>query len=293
MKKPYSKTLLWVVVLGLSVIVPGKGNTAEFTVTSDGEKVVMLQLTGEIIEGDTSRLLNELDRANRAGKVVTSLDMYSPGGLVSEGISLGRVIRANRIYTGGPGDWFSGKQEISNHGCYISGDVVLRKNDPTCICASACALAWFGGVERYGVVGVHRSFVPAAGRRLSFTEQEKILDSSYVKIGQYLADMVVSSRVLDATLSTTSDDLQYFSSVWDKGIGAYPVWEEYLISWCKEDYFGYEDRQTRYLLHVKGLSEGLSRNEKKVRELLSKKYILSGKCEFDAKLEAQREAQLP
>lgn len=99
-------------------------------------------LTGPIVKGDYERVVTLL-RANHPNLV--QFYLISPGGDVDEALKIGRLFRKYLISTMAP-------QRLPNGGTLT----VFGCRGDCGSCASACALIWFGGVERNGSVGVHR-----------------------------------------------------------------------------------------------------------------------------------------
>src|SRR5262249_2430924 len=87
------------------------------TIVRNGDHIA---LTGSIESGDTDRLKSVLAPG------VKTIDLDSPGGVLSESLAIGRVIRRERLVTIAHGD-----------------------------CRSGCALAWAGGVRRLVADGGH------------------------------------------------------------------------------------------------------------------------------------------
>jgi hypothetical protein len=122
---------------------------------------------GEIERGDTVKLLNELMISDvGALPAVRLVFLRSKGGDVEEAMKMGTLIRRLRLVTEAP-TTFDDKPILST--------VLLADKDNN-ICASACFLAYVGGVERHGnFLALHRPYLPkeAAGK-LSDAEYEAV-----------------------------------------------------------------------------------------------------------------------
>jgi hypothetical protein len=104
--------------------------------------------TGEI-DNEAGERLSEVLAQNNV-PIGSRLYLHSPGGSLSGGIALGRVIRENQLQT------FIGQRDSSLK--YVGGK--------SGYCYSACAIAFLGGEFRFwsdgSVYGVHRFFLEIA-----------------------------------------------------------------------------------------------------------------------------------
>jgi hypothetical protein len=111
----------------------------------------------------------------------------SPGGSVGTAIRLGRIIRAAGL-----------------------GTIQVRQLE----CASACSLAFVGGVQRVadpGSIGVHRSsFAPDAG--MTADDAVARIQAGTAEIISYLNEMGVDPKLLAIALSYDKSDMRYLSS---------------------------------------------------------------------------------
>lgn len=116
----------------------------------------------------------------------TAISFDSPGGSVVKSIELGRKIRAAGLPT-----------------------IQARSND----CASACSLAFLGGVKRFaepGSIGVHKSsFSDTAG--MDIHEAVSAVQQMTAEVVVYMAEMGVDAGLLQLSLSYDSDDIRYLS----------------------------------------------------------------------------------
>jgi len=129
--------------------------------------------------------LNEFSRAvarNAASVVIFD----SPGGNIAKSMELGRLIRSSGLATLQP-----------------------RAFE----CASACAFAFFGGVQRWaepGSIGVHRS---SFAGQLDLTADSAIaqIQEMTAHVISYLVDMGIDPALLELALKYGSDDIRYLS----------------------------------------------------------------------------------
>jgi hypothetical protein len=83
-----------------------------------------------------------------------------------------------------------------------------------CICASACALMWFGAVERLGEVGLHRpSTEDPAFKALPPAEASTTYRRILSSIISYLDEMEVPKPMIDAMVSTSSSEIRWVGGV--------------------------------------------------------------------------------
>jgi hypothetical protein len=98
--------------------------------------------SGEIIEGDSDRLVRSLQNANRSPSERVFINLDSPGGSLVEGLKLGRTIDALKADT--------------NVGHRSSNQKRLDPGE----CLSACVIAYLGGnyreLEEQSKLGVHQ-----------------------------------------------------------------------------------------------------------------------------------------
>lgn len=112
---------------------------------------------GDIEDGDTEKLLNLLSNTKVENAVVV---FNSQGGSISEALKLGETIRKLGMST--------------TVGRYEDGDIIWNAD-----CASACAYAFAGGVNRFynrdgQRLGVHQFYQGPTSARLGVAEAQKI-----------------------------------------------------------------------------------------------------------------------
>ena len=135
---------------------------------------------GQIAQGDAGRFEAFLESLPEAPEWV-ALD--SPGGIVDEGLAIGRVIRAREI-----------------------GTAIL----PGTICLSSCPYALAGGVERRvsreGAVGLHQHFYETPGYMPVFFVVSDI-QSSQGETMAHLIEMGIDPGVMVHGLMTPPEDI--------------------------------------------------------------------------------------
>ncbi|UIJ85284.1 hypothetical protein LZK77_16335 [Rhizobium leguminosarum] len=147
----------------------------------DGKSILVVK--GEFEQSDDpSRLVSEYLQLKP-----TFVSFHSPGGNVAAAMKFGRMIRA------------------------LGADTLQARSLE---CASACALAFVGGVHRSaeaGSIGVHRSsFAEDAGLDRNTAVAE--VQAMTAEIIKYLGEMGVSSDLMQISLSVDSSDMRYLTS---------------------------------------------------------------------------------
>lgn len=168
-------------LLGLAGLRPAEAQLAyEMHSTDTGSRFVIVSGSFDH-EDDLSKFK---DLVAREHPTVVGFD--SPGGNVVKAIELGRLIRSVGLST-----------------------LQVRQSE----CASACSLAFMGGVRRFaepGSIGVHKS---------SFSDSEGVLVADAVseiqqltaEIIGYMTEMGVDPGLLQLAFSYNSDDIRYLS----------------------------------------------------------------------------------
>src|SRR5262249_54440625 len=81
-------------------------------------------------------------------------------------------------------------------------------------CASACALIWFGGVDRSGQAGLHRPWInDPRFRELSPPEASTAYRQVLAVIETYLNDMEVPKSIIELMVTTSSGDIRWVDSI--------------------------------------------------------------------------------
>lgn len=156
-----------------------------FFLTSDGSRS-WISAQGRIVAGtaDTfAAFLNDLD------EVPGDLVLHSPGGRVREGLDLGRAIRAAGLIT-----HIGETRDCEDADQVTSG-----------LCASACAYAFLGGVERHvrsprfatpsSRIGYHHVYPSAGQDGVGAAEMEAATRAVMGEIMRYVLEMGVDPRL--------------------------------------------------------------------------------------------------
>jgi hypothetical protein len=159
-------------------------------------------ISGPIEEGDFEKV-RTLYRQNHPFLGLFTLN--SPGGNVLEAIRIGQLLRKYLIIAFAP----VRITDSEGHERFaLPGEP--QCDSGKCFCASACALIWFGAVDHWGSVGLHRPHTddpsfktldpPAAAEAY-----RRMLDS----VRQYLETMEVPEPMIDAMVATGSADIRW------------------------------------------------------------------------------------
>ncbi|MEY9783964.1 hypothetical protein ABIA23_005431 [Sinorhizobium fredii] len=148
--------------------------------TEGGHQFVVV--TGDFAYEDDLSAFVAVVRAHRAVAVAFN----SPGGNVAKAMELGRLIRSEGLVT------------IQSRGSE---------------CASACALAFLGGLQRFaqpGSIGVHRSSFSDT-RSMSVDDAVSHIQRLTADIMAYISEMGADPALLQLALQYASGDMRYLS----------------------------------------------------------------------------------
>jgi hypothetical protein len=177
-----------------------------------------------------------------------TFDLASAGGNVVEAIKIGRLFRKYLISAHAPfrGSLPSGREYFYGLGHEKECGALADK----CTCASACALIWFGAVDRVGSVGLHRPrttdpYFRALDPSDGATTYRKALDG----IQAYLDDMEVAKPVIELMTATGSADIKWVTAHKD-GLERPPSLAEWEDATCGS--FSTDDDKLLAALGAKG-----------------------------------------
>jgi hypothetical protein len=148
---------------------------------------------------------------------LTMIELISDGGSAYEGMKIGRLMRKYLITSYVP----RGRTKCGSTGC---------------VCASACALIWFGGVERLGVVGLHRPrFEDPDFASQPPEEATKLYRRVLNDIESYLGEMEVPRPIIQAMVATSSSEIRWVDAIADQ-LSRPPSYAEWEDASCREKY---------------------------------------------------------
>jgi hypothetical protein len=226
-------------------------------------------IRGKIEKGDYEKIRIFYKQNHR---VLNVFSLSSPGGDVVEGIRIGRLFRKFLISALAPSrsHLFTGTSQW-----YLSsGRGSLLCQGPECFCASACALIWFGAVDRLGTVGLHRpriddpeftAMAPGGATKV----YRQVLD----QIANYLDEMAAPRPLIDAMVATNSSDIRWVDADVDH-LENPPSYVEWRQAACGQ--FNPQERETMENLERK--TEPLPDNERLLLRLLSEKEMKTRQC---------------
>lgn len=194
--------------------------------------------------------------------------LHSAGGNVREAIKIGRLLRRYLIEADAPRQ--------------IAGHRLLGKlcDGPDCVCASACALIWFGAPARAGGVGLHRPYSKdAAFGALSAEEASKQYQDALRGMSTYLSEMGAPKSVVETMTSTSSADVAWIDDGVLEGvsIGRDAGFDEWVRANCQT--LGNKEYNTMLALSVASRDRGLNAEERAYLDRLEARDLQSSTCE--------------
>ena len=225
-------------------------------------------LAGKIAKGDFETFKKLFQKNFRALELVY---LNSPGGDVDEAMAIGRLMRRYLVSAKAPiyssdgdnyliGPWLGLDTATTNYVC----------SGLTCICASACALVWFGSPERSGSAGLHRPvFSDPAFSRLPAADASKVYSQALSRVGAYLREMEAPQNLVESMIATDSSTIRWVEATEDK-LTEPPSIAEWINSSCGS--FIEDDETTMGQLIIKEkFGGGLTAAEDASRRLLFKR----------------------
>jgi hypothetical protein len=197
-------TVLFVLLIGAAV--SNSSYAAEISCSPGSSRPDFCKaglLNGTIDKGDYEKMARFL-RAHHPN--LNEFYLISSGGDVIEALRIAHLFRKYLITTFSPIHYADG-----------TTSTVFACRGNCGYCASACALIWFGGVERWGTVGLHRpSVVDPAFRSSAYRDAAAtVYREMLAVIAGYLKDMEVPNSIIDTMFETASSDLRWVESVGD------------------------------------------------------------------------------
>jgi hypothetical protein len=263
-------------------------------------------LHGEIVKGDYSKVALFYTRSYPP---FNTLILQSPGGDVIEAIKIGRLLRKYFISAEAP----FGQDDASNSKLGLddgSADSKLIRDifesmtsltvigatsysnlcsGRECVCASSCALIFFGSPRRHGSVGLHRPVIDNPEfKKLSPAEAERAYKPVLALISQYLEEMEVPREFIEAMIATSSSDIRWVRS---KGIERSPSFAEWQDANCGSSDQAANEFNELHELEVKSRAVKLSQAEIRLMSLLQEKVDKHGDC--IARLMIENRKKLP
>jgi hypothetical protein len=172
--KPGAATLLG---MALAVYSGAPASSAAIKSIPGKDRRVVIEISGQIAEGDADVFINAVKEANAAGKVVESVQLNSTGGRLFEGAKLAAAIKVAKISTTVP---------------------------QGAVCASACFLAFAAGDRKFvgygALIGVHKAS-DRGGRETAASGEATRLMARFAK------ELGVPYGIIARMLSTPSKEI--------------------------------------------------------------------------------------
>jgi hypothetical protein len=191
------------------------------------DSCIAISISGELVRGDAEKFRRVY---LKNFKTVSGVYLHSPGGDVVEAMEIGRLVRKFLVTLHAP-DKSLGRADVELR---VSSNDEAICSGASCICASACALIWLGGVERSGGVGFHRPTVSDERfRSLQPAEAAAAYRSVISSISQFMDEMEAPRLLVDIMSGTSSGDISWVSSIDDDEKLRYvPSFLEWINSNC-------------------------------------------------------------
>jgi hypothetical protein len=212
---------------------------------------------------------------------LSAFTLASPGGNVAEALKIGQLFRKYLITA------FTSVRVTSADG----REKFILANEPECgskpcICASACALIWFGAVDHWGTVGLHRPHTddpsfkaldpPAAAEAYRL-----MLDS----VRRYLDEMEVPKPMIEAMVATGSADMRWITVASD--LSRPPSLAEWEDASCGT----FSDQERAQLFQLRKKGSDATKKEQSLRDKLETGHSQMIKCQVE--LLSSRRDKLP
>jgi hypothetical protein len=174
----FARAIAWILLALVSCAIAGAGNAASIDVVADHPAAIgsseAVLIKGDLAFSDIATFEDVTARLPRQAVVFIS----SPGGNLKAGIEIGRAIRRNGFRTA-----------------------------VTDMCASACALAWLAGSQRFASehaqIGFHVAY-SGGGQKIESGMGNAI-------VGLYLGELGFRENVVTYITSASPDEMQWLS----------------------------------------------------------------------------------
>lgn len=173
---------------------------------------------------------------------------------------------------------------------FLGGDYVdlYTSEDQNCVCASACALVWLGGIRRDGTVGLHRSYL-ADGVGIEYSLFRETLERNWAKIDEYLDEIGSPEWLAHKILSTASTEMVFVHN--SEGLELDPAFEEYLLARCSSRLSTAEEKLRLKLFAAELNGASLSATEREALAGLSSRAKEQNNCVTEASVRLMLKAQ--
>lgn len=241
-------------------------------------------IKGEITLGDSKQFADFIQLHQ---PFVERVLLWSPGGLVSEALSIGRLVRKAMLETKAPRETYlppSGNGTLEG----FAGHLMICQGK-TCHCASACFLIWAAGIKRSGnAIGLHRPSIHSAESADLSPDRAAGLYRLLLKdIDEYLTGMEVPRRFTEAMIDTSSPGIRWLGFDEGKSMEDVPSISEWLNAACpKGGTYTYHGSSEKLLSVLNGPTAPC-----KEKKLCSSRDALVGTAEQEQRKKLQEELQ--
>jgi hypothetical protein len=189
-------------------------------------------IKGEITIGDSKKFADFIQLQQ---PFVERVLLWSPGGSVSEALSIGRLVRKAMLETKAPHETYlppSGNGALEGFGGHLK---ICRGQ--TCHCAGACFLIWAAGIKRSGnAIGLERpsmhsaEFADLSPDRVAGVYRQLIKD-----VDEHLTQMEVPRRFIEAMTSALSTGIRWMDFDEGQSMEDVPSISAWLNAACPKD----------------------------------------------------------
>jgi hypothetical protein len=189
-------------------------------------------IKGEIALGDSKKFADFIQLHQ---PFVERVLLWSPGGSVSEALSIGRLIRKAMLETKAPHETYlppGGNGTLEG----FAGHLKICRGQ-TCHCASACFLIWAAGIKRSGnAIGLRRPSIHSTEFADLSPDRAAGLYRLLLKdVDEYLTQMEVPRRFIEAMIDTSSTGIRWIDFDEGKSMEDVPSISEWLNAACPKD----------------------------------------------------------
>jgi uncharacterized phage-associated protein len=173
---------LFLIVLTAGCFLPKAAQAIEIQPIGTGQSEIAISISGEIDSGDDEKLSESLQAAQNKRLEIGFINLNSPGGIVSAGAGMARIIRNRQIKT-------------------------RVKAGSTC--ASACFMLFAAGKERYAESGARIGVHSAVNQQLGETKDAK---STTIDMARFLSELDVPPGIIGKVVTTKPDQIAWLTN---------------------------------------------------------------------------------
>lgn len=244
-------------------------------------------VSGQIVKGDYEKFAG-IVASNHP--FVREVYLWSPGGLVEDGLKIGRLVRKGLLETKAPYSGLGGNPRQGSLAFvdFENGQMVQRNvcRGSNCLCASSCFIIWAAGVSREGTfLGIHRpSIKSTAFANLPPAQASVLYNKLQAEIGAYLREMEIPQPYIDEMTGTASNEIRWLDGTEAAAIREVPSISEWASTACGR--FTNGERSKLAALSAIGMLGGnglrFDRNEDEVEyRSLQSKFTALAQCTAD------------